>query len=252
MWRSGGGAGAARATRQGRQKAAGASRQEAQKWLKLYLEKVRPLLGRRMHGRDGEMVLRVAKKGRKRTGEVLSKTQDRQGRAMRMKPIGKVVVFPTEKTAGPSIEQHEAAAQARDRVSGLARVPSESVHFYRPSGGDLQLGQYLRGQNQCMARRDKAPHRLFDHFVLRNGRLHQPHHNVGVEQVRGHRYSSPRSRESREMTGAAGSDASMRSNSAAAATGRSLPRQIRCSEGRCRTSDPDSRARLRRRRPPGM
>jgi len=37
---------------------------EAQKWLKLYLEKVRPLLARRMHGRDGEMALLLARHGR--------------------------------------------------------------------------------------------------------------------------------------------------------------------------------------------
>jgi hypothetical protein len=49
--------------------------------------------------------------------------------------------------------------------------------------------------------------------------LHQPHHNIGVEQVRGHRQSSSRSRESREITGAAGNDATMRSNSATASCG---------------------------------
>ena len=37
---------------------------EAQKWLKLYLEKVRPLLARRMHGREGEMALFLARHGR--------------------------------------------------------------------------------------------------------------------------------------------------------------------------------------------
>jgi integrase/recombinase XerD len=36
---------------------------EAQKWLKLYLEKVRPLLARRMHGREGEMALLLARDG---------------------------------------------------------------------------------------------------------------------------------------------------------------------------------------------
>jgi len=38
--------------------------QEAQKWLKLYLEKVRPLLARRMYGREGEMALFLARHGR--------------------------------------------------------------------------------------------------------------------------------------------------------------------------------------------
>jgi len=38
--------------------------QEAHRWLKLYLEKVRPLLGRRMYGREGEMALFLARHGR--------------------------------------------------------------------------------------------------------------------------------------------------------------------------------------------
>lgn len=38
--------------------------QEAQKWLKVYLENVRPLLARRMYGRDGEMALFLARHGR--------------------------------------------------------------------------------------------------------------------------------------------------------------------------------------------
>ena len=36
---------------------------EAQKWLKLYLEEVRPVLARRMHGREGEMALLLARDG---------------------------------------------------------------------------------------------------------------------------------------------------------------------------------------------
>jgi site-specific recombinase XerD len=46
---------------------------EAQKWLKLYLENVRPLLARRMHGREGEMALLLARDGRRLTPEALSK-----------------------------------------------------------------------------------------------------------------------------------------------------------------------------------
>ena len=47
--------------------------QEAQKWLKLYLEKVRPLLARRMHGREGEMALFLARHGRALTCPALTR-----------------------------------------------------------------------------------------------------------------------------------------------------------------------------------
>jgi integrase/recombinase XerD len=46
--------------------------QEAQKWLKLYLEKVRPVLARRGHGRDGEMALLLARDGRALTREAVA------------------------------------------------------------------------------------------------------------------------------------------------------------------------------------
>jgi integrase/recombinase XerD len=46
---------------------------EAQKWLTLYLENVRPLLARRIHGREGEMALLLARDGRALTPEALSK-----------------------------------------------------------------------------------------------------------------------------------------------------------------------------------
>jgi integrase/recombinase XerD len=45
---------------------------EAQKWLKLYLEKVRPVLARRRHGRDGEMTLFLARHGRVLDGKTLT------------------------------------------------------------------------------------------------------------------------------------------------------------------------------------
>jgi integrase/recombinase XerD len=46
---------------------------EAQRWLALYLENVRPLLARRMHGREGEMAMLLARDGRALTPEALSK-----------------------------------------------------------------------------------------------------------------------------------------------------------------------------------
>jgi integrase/recombinase XerD len=54
---------------------------EAQKWLKLYLEKVRPVLARRMHGRDGEMTLFLARHGRVLDGKTLTHLVRALGRA---------------------------------------------------------------------------------------------------------------------------------------------------------------------------
>jgi integrase/recombinase XerD len=55
--------------------------QEAQKWLKLYLENVRPLLARRMHGREGEMALLLARDGRGLTRSALTNLVAALGRA---------------------------------------------------------------------------------------------------------------------------------------------------------------------------
>lgn len=54
---------------------------EAQKWLKLYLENVRPLLARRMHGREGEMALLLARDGRTLTRSALTNLVAALGRA---------------------------------------------------------------------------------------------------------------------------------------------------------------------------
>jgi integrase/recombinase XerD len=58
---------------------------EAQKWLKLYLENVRPVLTRRMYGRDGEMALLLARDGRGLTPEALSKLVATLGEAVGVK-----------------------------------------------------------------------------------------------------------------------------------------------------------------------
>jgi integrase/recombinase XerD len=55
---------------------------EAQKWLKMYLEKVRPVLARRMHGRDGEMKLMLARDGRPLTGKAMAIIVKRAGAAV--------------------------------------------------------------------------------------------------------------------------------------------------------------------------
>jgi integrase/recombinase XerD len=58
---------------------------EAQKWLTLYLEKVRPVLARRKHGRDGEMALLLARDGRPLTREALGVIVKQAGRAVGVK-----------------------------------------------------------------------------------------------------------------------------------------------------------------------
>jgi integrase/recombinase XerD len=54
---------------------------EAQKWLKLYVEQVRPLLARRKHGREGEMALLLARNGRPLDSRALTKLVATLGRA---------------------------------------------------------------------------------------------------------------------------------------------------------------------------
>jgi integrase/recombinase XerD len=54
---------------------------EAQKWLRLYLEKVRPMLARRMHGREGEMALLLARDGRTLTCKALTNLVATLGKA---------------------------------------------------------------------------------------------------------------------------------------------------------------------------
>jgi integrase/recombinase XerD len=54
---------------------------EAQRWLKLYLENVRPKLARRRHGRDGEMTLFLTRHGRALDGKALTHLVAALGRA---------------------------------------------------------------------------------------------------------------------------------------------------------------------------
>jgi len=54
---------------------------EAQRWLKLYLENVRPVLARRKHGRDGEMALLLARDGRALTCKALTNLVATLGKA---------------------------------------------------------------------------------------------------------------------------------------------------------------------------
>jgi integrase/recombinase XerD len=54
---------------------------EAQKWLKLYLENVRPMLARRMHGREGQMALLLARDGGALNCKALTKLVATLGRA---------------------------------------------------------------------------------------------------------------------------------------------------------------------------
>jgi integrase/recombinase XerD len=58
---------------------------EAQKWLQMYVEKVRPVLARRVHGRDGEMALLLARDGRPLTREALGVIVKVAGRAVGVK-----------------------------------------------------------------------------------------------------------------------------------------------------------------------
>jgi hypothetical protein len=140
--------------------------------------------GRRMQRRDARQAVEVGRVQGEDLGHPLRQHHRCKAGVMRALATdlgGLDKSEPAFESNRPFIEQQEPVAQARYHLSGLARMPSKAVRFYRSSGDDPQFGQYLRRQNQRMARRNQATDRLLDHFVLRGGRLHQPDHNVGVE-----------------------------------------------------------------------
>lgn len=110
--------------------------QEAQKWLKLYLEKVRPALARRVHGRDSEMALLLARDGRPLTCGALTRLVAAVGEAAGVK----VTCHTLRRTMATELLRGGAQIAEVGTLLGHARLTA-TQRYTKVAGVDLRRMQ---------------------------------------------------------------------------------------------------------------
>ena len=117
---------------------------EAQKWLKLYLEKVRPVLAQRMHGREGEMTLLLARDGCALTRSALTNLVAMLGKAAGVR----VSCHTLRRTMATELLRGGAQIVEVGTILGHARLTA-TQRYTKVAAGDLrkmQVEKHPRGK----------------------------------------------------------------------------------------------------------